>query len=478
MHRSGRASARAGAGLLLAALGIFGACGLGAACGEAEPRRARDVVLIVVDTLRADQTSVHGYERRTTPFLERFAREHGQVFEQARSPAPWTKPSVASILTGIDPREHQLLTHVSRLASGARTLAEAFAELGYDTAAIQSNKQLMSIFGFAQGFAHYDEEHLATHRDSTGAAVNAAAFRWLDETREREKPFFLYVHHYEPHFDYLRSGETYHPGYAGRLTGAEGIHDLEGALDQLLPEDIEFLRARYDAEILYQDELLEQLYAGLESRGLLENAVVVITADHGEEFAEHGDLQHKLHKAYDELLHVPLLVALPDGFRRGARIAQSVSTADIGRTLLDACGMARTPFDGESLLPDLLGRARAPRDVHSYAALLQDEPKPTIVRESIVSGGMKLIRDVHSGALELYELGTDPDERNDLAAARNDLARELEQRLATWRAAHPMRVFEGNDAPVELSPELVQRLRDLGYLDAHELEPPAHENER
>lgn len=471
---AGRALGRAGALLSLAALGLFGpSC----ACGEAEPRRARDVVLIVVDTLRADQTSVHGYARPTTPFLERFARERAQVFEQARSPAPWTKPSVASILTGLDPREHQLLTHVSRLASGARTLAEAFAELGYETAGIQSNKQLMSIFGFEQGFAHYDEDHLATHRDSTGAAVNDAAFRWLDETREQGKPFFLYVHHYEPHFDYLRSGETYYPGYSGRLTGAEGIHDLEGALDQLLPEDIEFLRARYDAEIRYQDELLEQLHRGLESRGLLENAVVVITADHGEEFAEHGDLQHKLHKAYDELLHVPLLVALPDAHRRGTRIAHSVSTADIGRTLLDACGYARTPFEGESLLPDLLGQSRAARDVHSYAGLIQDEPKPTIIRESIVSGGMKLIRDVHSKQLELYDLARDPGETNDLASAQAERARELEQRLASWRDAHPMRAFEGSDAPVELSPELMQRLRDLGYLDVHDA-PPEHEGER
>jgi len=472
---AGRSPGRAGALLLLGALGLFGPS---SACGESEPRRARDVVLIVVDTLRADQTSVHGYERATTPFLERFARERAQVFEQARSPAPWTKPSVASILTGLDPREHQLLTHVSRLPSGARTLAEAFAELGYETAGIQSNKQLMSIFGFEQGFAHYDEDHLATHRDSTGAAVNAATFRWLDEERAKDKPFFLYVHHYEPHFDYLRSGETYYPGYAGRLNGAEGIHDLEGALDQLLPEDIEFLRARYDAEILYQDQLLEQLYEGLESRGLLENAVVVITADHGEEFAEHGDLQHKLHKAYDELLHVPLIIALPDGHRGGARIAHSVSTADIGRTLLDVCGQTRTVFEGESLLADLLGQERAPRDVHSYAGLIQEEPKPTIIRESIVSGGMKLIRDVHSQKLELYDLARDPGETNDLVAAQGERARALEQRLAEWRAAHPMREFEGIDEPVELSPEMVQRLRDLGYLDVHDEPPPAREGER
>ncbi|MBM3975411.1 MAG: sulfatase [Planctomycetes bacterium] len=447
--------------ILIAALLGF----LAGACGREETQPARNVVLIVVDTLRADQTSLHGYARDTTPFLAEWAQRDGQVFERALSTAPWTKPSIASMLSGLMPQQHQLTLHMQKLPSDGPNVAEAFRSRGFQTAAIQSNHLLAHEFGYNRGFDAYVDgvdTTLATHDRSTGPAVNAAAFAWLD-ARDRSKPFFLYVHHYEPHHNYLRDGSSWFPGYRGPLTGAESMDELYGLVSKMSPDDIEFLRARYDAEIRYQDDLLRELVAGLRERGLLEDTAVVLTSDHGEEFAEHGDLSHQ-YKLYEELVHVPLLVVRPGERRRGARIAGVVSLVDLPRTLLDLCGQYAARFPGRSLVGLLEGIAEEPRACGGHASTIPPGTNALYEREMFVDGRWKLVLNRKPGTRELYDLVVDPREQSDLSTAQPDQLERMQRGFEAWKVAAEAGRLGALPANIQLTPELEERMRKLGYL--------------
>lgn len=450
---------------LIAVLGL-----LAAACGREETPPARNVVLIVIDTLRADQTSIHRYERDTTPFMAAWAQSDGQVFEWARSTAPWTKPSVASMLTGLAPQEHQLTLHMQTLPQAAPNLAQSFRDAGFQTAAVQSNLLLAHEFGYDRGFDRYvdgADTTLATHDRSTGPAVNAAAFDWLDGAgegaRDPAKPFFLYVHHYEPHHNYLRDGSQWVSGYGGPLKGTESMDELYPLAAKMSSADVEFLRARYDAEIRYQDDLIRELVDGLRARGLLENTAIVITSDHGEEFKEHGDLSHQ-YKTYDELMHVPLVVVRPGDLRKGQRIANPVSLVDLGRTLLDLAGQYRQEFPGRSLVGLLDGIEESPRSIVGHASTLPPGTSELVEREMYVEGQWKLVRNLRPGTKEVYDLAADPREQRDLSATRPEDLGRLERAFLAWRQSTERRKLGELPDNVQDSPELRERLQKLGYL--------------
>jgi len=465
-------------------------CLLAAAC--APPRSGitappRNLVLVVVDTLRADHTGPGGYHERTgrdtTPFLDELAaREDVFVFPRAYSSSPWTKPSVATLLTGLDPRAHGVTLHHERLHSDHWTLAEHLQSLGFQTAAFQSNMLLAAAFGYDQGFETWGEDNLATHDTSTGDAVNADAIRWLREERDPERPLFLYVHHYEPHFTYLESGERWYPDYPGPLTGLEPMDELIGARHQLRDEEVRFLESRYDAEILQQDGQLRDLWEALEATGELDETLVVFTADHGEEFMEHGDLSHEF-KLYEELVHVPLMVFDPRGanstlLSSGLDLEAPISATDLPATLLDlladdvlrheleASGYA-APFPGISALTG--GSRPGPRRPLAHSSYLDHEGVER-GRDSLLEPPFKLIRQ-EAGAgfearLELYDLSKDPGEQHDLAAERPDLVEALLERLEK-ELARRLSDGPGAELPaeyVDLSPEDIAKLKALGYL--------------
>ncbi|MDF1798972.1 MAG: sulfatase [Planctomycetota bacterium] len=457
---------------------------LAMACSQpAAPPPPRNLVLVVVDTLRADHTGLGGYERDTTPFLDTLAAAEGSaVFGRALSSAPWTKPSVASLLTGLDPRAHGVTQHHERLHSGHLTLAEHFAAAGYQTAGFQTNMLLASVFGYDQGFEVWGEQHLATHATSTGDALNAAAERWLTTERDPERPFFLYVHHYEPHFDYLESGERWYPDYPGPLTGDESMDELVGAKDKLRAEELRFLESRYDAEIRLQDRMLGDLWDALAASDAAADTLFVVTADHGEEFLEHGDLSHEF-KLFEELVHVPLLVHDPRGSRAplaglgAAELATPVSLTDLPKSLfglLDPAALdpaVARGFPGTSFLAKggeaSASLRRAPLLGH---VTYQDAEGVERSRDMLVEGDLKLMRQ-EAGAgfpafVRLFDLATDPGELHDLAAERPDLVASLTARLEAELAR---RLAEGSpdELPaeyVDLSPEDLAKLKALGYL--------------
>ena len=307
-----------------------------------------NVLVYVVDCLRADRVGAFGSTRGLTPAIDALALE-SVVLEQAWSCASWTKPSVACLLTGQLPPKHGARTAADRILDSAPRLAEAFARAGYATRGLVANPVLdAKEFGFGQGFRSY--RNLA--RDYVDRAVNAVPADAGDITRDlagwtstlKSRPFFLYVHSLDLHYPYVPRSLPGRP--------APGADAPESDL--------------YDSEIAYNDRELGKVIEGLRSLKLLDDTIVVITADHGEEFGEHGFNRHG-HTLYQSLLHVPLVVRLPKAVRGGSRIAEPVSLVDLPATLLGLSGLPPlSTTDGFDLAPRLHGQG-TPRPMPLFA---------------------------------------------------------------------------------------------------------------
>lgn len=346
------------AGLLLA----------GCSRGPARFAEPPNLLLIVVDTLRADHLSFHGYERNTTPQLTELLAAGGIVFENAYAPASWTAPSMASILTGLDPsrlvpRQDLRAFGIPR---GEATLAKSLRARGYSTAGFVGNLFVHQGMGFAQGFDDYwvvpgDYESIPKPAET----VLEPALAWLEARRGREDPFFLYVHFMDPHDPYtspllLEGKSEFYPEYSGPIRG-DHVHPLnEGSMSLSADpaSDVRQLVALYDSEILHLDQAAARLISAAE-RVSSRPTMVVFTSDHGEEIQDHGGWTHG-RTLYEEIVHVPLAVRVDGLLRGGRRIAGNVSTIDIAPTLLSAAEGPVNGLDGQDLLPTILDPRRAP----------------------------------------------------------------------------------------------------------------------
>ena len=452
--------------------------------GEAPPR-APNVVLVVIDTLRADHVGTYGYGRPTTPTLDAMAGA-GVVFETAVSQAPWTAASVASLLTGLHPSVHGLTGGIrwdgAPTASGGlpfvtqRALSPAVATLprllhahGFHTAGFVSNVYLSAVFGFAQGFDLYRDERddyaedVMTHK-RRGEVTIGQVHEWL-ATGPRE-PFFLLVHLNDPHWPYdppAAFGGEWIAGYDGPLTPAQTglLIESEGRpIHGLTARDVAYLVGLYDGEIRHADHCLGLLQTELQAAHLTRPLLTVVTADHGEEFLEHGSGSHG-YTLYDEQIRVPLVLHWPDQLRP-QRIAQQVRSIDVLPTVLDLVGVPVPALGGQgrSLVPLLQGDVTAaPGDAFSEATLRTP-------REAVrTAAGAKLV--LEPARAQLFDLRTDPGEHHDVAASDAAVVATLRERLGTWRAANRVdqdRLGAGLAPAVVVDPATRARLRALGYL--------------
>ncbi len=370
------------------------------------PRPAPDNVLVyVVDCLRADRVGAMGYTRGTTPRIDRLASE-SFVFERAYACSAWTKPSVGCLFTGLYSVRHGARSADQALDPERRTLAEALRGQGYATAAVIANPVLDGRgFGFARGFDNYVE--LA--REWKGRAVNStpadaaqvtdASLRWLQANHDR--PFFLSVHSIDLHYPYLKRA-----GFEALVredrSGLERDSDL------------------YDSELAYNDREFGRLLDGLDRLGLSDRTTLLVTADHGEEFGERGYSRHG-HTLFDTLLHVPLVLK-PAGTRRGRRVAQAVANVDILPTLLDLLGApAPAGLDGISVRGLLHGRLLVERPL--FAEQVSGNTAVYAVRQ----GRFKLIHELIPEPRQLlFDLENDPGELLDV--------RDRHPLEAAWRA--------------------------------------------
>ena len=426
--------------------------------------RPQGVVLIVVDTLRADHLGIYGYTRDTSSRLDHWAAG-GVVFERAMATSSWTLPTFGSILTGRLPAGHgvgyraegKVRPKSTRLDKTISTLAGELQREGFATGAIINNPWLKPRFGLNRGFDTYDYQAASNKRRRRADEVVDLATSWIDD--RQEQPFFLLVHLFDPHMTYdppasVRS--RYTGPYEDRFSlPVYAPRKIRERVDDVSEDERAFITAAYDEEIAFVDQELDRFFEALAERGLFENLLVILTSDHGEELFDHDSFEHG-HSVYQELLHVPLVVWGPSV--EGGREALPVSVIDIPPTILDAVGASgeSNPL-ARSLWPRLTKRKRLdPRPLVAEGTLYGPE------RRAIIEWPRKLEIDLSTGQVRVYDLESDPSEKTDLSQSEKGVTRRLEERLRSILEA-----ARSDEAPeeVELDEETLEELRSLGYIE-------------
>lgn len=428
------------------------------------------MVLILLDTLRADHLSSYGHEHDTTPALDALTAAR---FLRAYAPAHWTAPSTASLLTGLHPVSHRTTGLGSVLSDEALTLAEILREEGWVTGHVTGNFVASEAFGFTQGAdwsiseANLPQARLMPSSLGRVAArklapltralhLNDWADRFLDSVDDRR--FFLYLHYKDPHQPYVPPA-PYDELFDGDFDGRRIVDPAIRRHWPISERERENMMARYDGAIRYLDDALARLFARLDAMGVRDETLVVITSDHGEEFQDHGGWLHG-RTLYEETTRVPLLVSFPPLVPATVEVDALVSLMDVLPTILDVVDLPHPDgLQGRSLLPLLGGadEADAPR------GLLLDGTKSE--RMAYVEGTWKLARRVMPDGevrLALYDLAADPGESVNLAGRRKDVADRL---LAEMEAAiERYRAVELTSESTRLDGAVAERLRELGYL--------------
>jgi arylsulfatase A-like enzyme len=410
-----------------------------------------DVILISLDTLRADRLGCYGYHRPTSPALDALAAG-GVRFATAVAQAPWTRPSHWSLFNSLYPASH----------GGRRPvpLALLLWRAGYRTAAITGGGQVDRNFGFHTGFETYRIHYWVQAIDEV--------VRHLEAGRDRRN--FLFLHTYEIHDPYT------HPRFAeglpaGRIEGRFSRAEWQRWKRQLTAEEKTYVEALYDGGVAYTDAQLGRLFGELEQRGLLDRSIVIVTSDHGEQLWEHGGWRHGS-TLYDHQLLVPLIIHLPRELRRqlggdlrGRVVAQQAQLIDLYPTVLDLLGIELDhEIQGRSLVPLLAGGEMPPRKAFS-----ENTNVKAYERKSIRSERFKYIRSIPRKSappdageyFELYDLRKDPAEQVDLAGSFPELAAALKEEMRALREREGQLLEE---VPEGISPELRRQLEALGYF--------------
>ena len=407
------------------------------ACGAS--RSPLNVIIIGVDTLRADHLGCYGYDRNTSPNIDRLAQD-GVLFENAIAPSPWTLPSFASIFTSLYPSQHGARNSRNPMGSSFPTIATIFKEHGYRTGAIINAPYLKRVYKVDRGFDTYD---MPPRGGRYADGTTRDALTWIDNLAH--EPFFLFIHYFDPHLPYAPPAPydtIFDPTYHGKIGSRfypkqlprvrlRNVRDLLNYSDS----DWYHIEALYDGDIAFTDEAIGNLIDGLRERHLLDRTLIVFLSDHGEEFLEHGGFEHG-HSLYNELLHVPLMIVLEGRIPRGLRLRRQVRLVDVAPTILDLVGLDYDAcFEGVSLVPLLDRRQGGSTNLIATGTLL---PPGLAFSECILYGTekksitafpWKVIYDVESGERMRFNLASDPGEKQPLTDTTIAALDALEQAL-------------------------------------------------
>jgi arylsulfatase A-like enzyme len=453
-------------------LAALSAAGAWVGCSAASRSKPAPLVFIVMDTVRHDHTSAYGYGRRTTPNLE-LLLPHATRYERAIAPAPWTLPSHASMFTGLYPFQHQTHTFfkvengqpvVSEppLPEPAITVAEVLSDAGYATSAFTANTVYMQPrYNLQQGFGEYFVEHLP------GKVLNTHILKWLDAQRRSSAPFFLFINYCDAHFPY---NTKEFPG----LLNAPPSQDpdlLKKLVDACVPgsgppprELVQGVTDQFDTGIANADAAVAEVVAALKQNGVYDECALVVTSDHGEFLGEHGLVAHS-QDVYEEVLHVPLVVKLPNQ-RSPEQESRLTSLVDMPKKILPSMGKAAAQATRHLGDPGAAGGVVMAENYYSrqwhFGEPYGDRFKRT--RAVLYQGPWKYIHS-SDNAHELYDVIDDPHELRNLLENEPEVARQLQGQL---RKANPSIETEGESREgnrvEDLSPEMREQMKALGYL--------------
>jgi arylsulfatase A-like enzyme len=440
-------------------------------CSPSHPK-GPNILLIVADALRPDPLGVYGRRGDLTPALDELGR-HGAVFAHAYAASSWTSPSVASLFTSRYPSQHGVNAFTAPLGDAEVTLAERLAAAGYLTAGFSANL-IRAEAGYAQGFRHW---RVAVGDPKTRATeLNREVLRWLADARAHgsDPPIMLYLHYMEPHAPYLPPGpDREHAGSGADQQAAAMQKLLDFRYGELSRAEVDLLRSLYDREVASLDVALNALFAGLRRHRFLDHCIVIFTADHGEEFGEHGGMMHAV-TLYEESIRVPLIIRRSDQSEHRV-VTEPVSLIDVAPTLLELAALPAEPrFEGRSLVPVLNGQAARPRDIlvelesdvvgalRQHRGLTPGAEDTRRHAQAIIRGAAKLLLSP-GGATEAYDLAGDPGETRPNAAPIAARTAELQAVLLDTRRRLAQRANPNvTSQPLDKSDR--ERLRALGYV--------------
>jgi arylsulfatase A-like enzyme len=483
------------------------------------PKSKPNIVLVTMDTVRADHLSCYGYQRITTPNLDRLSQE-GVLFKNAYATNSWTLPSHASIFTGMFPTKHgadhsstpaqdirtqkgeilrwkeMIAKSFSKLSDDNHTLAEILSEKGYRTAGIIGGIFCNSIFGLDQGFDYYDDEipylntkffvvyHVVDHVFSLddfftqygylgkriAADLNNSAFKWLEKNHEH--PFFLFINYMDAHAPYLPPPpydryfgkdskdiivSRYAKGDSSFLTAEKNlINSVLAGSHQLTPEEREHIIVLYDGGIRYLDHYLGLLFAKLKALEIYDNTLIIISSDHGETFGEHHQMEHG-RTLYEEVLRVPLIIRHPSAYLQRGVVEKRVSLVDLMPTILS---FLRYPIpsgiDGENM-----EKSNHLLIAELFLGMSKKNHKGTSDLRALYEGKEKYIW-ASNGSNQLYNLEKDPQEEENLIEKFPSKAEAMQKSLDRWLSSFKPLKAEGKKVAITKSTE--EKLRALGYV--------------
>lgn len=435
-------------------------------CSQEQPQQTTtkqpNLLLVTLDTVRADHTSVYGYFRKTTPTLELLATQ-GALLQKAYAPMATTGPSHASLLTGLYPRTLGVIKNGFVLEPKFSSLAEKLKDAGYLTAAIVSSFPLVKKFGFSRDFDIFDDDfsnghskvHLKTWEgltvdqdfDRNGELTSKRAISWLKK-RDKTKPFFLWVHYFDAHNPY------------------EPEKEFASLFEDVPPDDLSQTIANYDREIRAVDSYLKMVMDQIEALNLNKNTLIVIVGDHGEGLMQHGWMEHGL-QIYEEAVRVPLILRFPGRIKPALNLQDPVAMVDMLPTILELLAVPNSNPNspGISFASALTGKTHLDtlRPIflqRRHYAKTTEGPKGE--ETGIILQGWKHLEAPEENRFELYNLSSDPGETRNLFQTDSQKAQELSLLLKSWQKTYPTAAGAGSS---KISSDDREKLKALGYVE-------------
>jgi arylsulfatase A-like enzyme len=449
--------------------------GTAAKADPARPRR--NVVLISLDSLRADHVGAYGYQRDTSPVFDRVARE-GVLFRNAIATSSWTLPTHLTMFTGLSQVAHGVFVDTVVLPRTIPTLGEIFREAGYQTAGFVSGPYVGPHYGYDRGMDTYVDFSAKWGKSAEARSailspeINKNALAWLDGMKT-DQPFFQVLHYFDIHYDFVPPppfDAMFDPDYTGTMDGKRFIErdDVHPGMDK---RDLDHILALYDGEIRFTDMHVGKILDRLREKNLLDSTVLMILSDHGDEFFEHGNKGHH-RTVYDEVLRIPFVIRLPNAENAGRVIEDQVSTLDVFPTLLDGAGITPpSDAEGESLI-GWIGGAKSTRDA-VYADFYDKRGfNVQVARRTPVEKTIQHFNRINHpkrGPIEYYDLSSDAAESDnrseqhpgEVASALERMSQWLEDR---WRFHRRAELGAGGADSIEIDEETKKRLESLGYV--------------